>query len=73
MKNYDQQEINEIVDCMYYVDYVTDQIIIKEGEDGKHMYVLEGACMNRWDNVFERAAVECLVSNNVLIVFFFYF
>ena len=42
MKNYDQQEISEIVDCMYYVEYAADELIIKEGEDGKVMYVLEG-------------------------------
>ncbi|GAV00456.1 hypothetical protein RvY_11299-2 [Ramazzottius varieornatus] len=41
MKNYDQQEISEIVDCMYYVEYAADELIIKEGEDGKVMYVLE--------------------------------
>ncbi|XP_055332267.1 cGMP-dependent protein kinase 1-like isoform X2 [Paramacrobiotus metropolitanus] len=41
MKNYDHQEISEIVDCMYYVEYAADEIIIQEGEDGKLMYVLE--------------------------------
>ncbi|OQV18731.1 cGMP-dependent protein kinase 1 [Hypsibius exemplaris] len=41
MKNYDQQEISEIVDCMFYVEYAADELIIKEGEDGKVMYVLE--------------------------------
>jgi hypothetical protein len=42
MKNYDQQEISEIVDCMFFVEYAADELIIKEGEDGKVMYVLEG-------------------------------
>lgn len=41
LKNLDMTQINEIVDCMYPVNYPRGSIIIKEGDVGSIMYVLE--------------------------------
>lgn len=43
MKNLEPAQIREIVDCMYPVDYPRGSIIIKEGDVGSIMYVMEGA------------------------------
>jgi hypothetical protein len=42
MKNLDMGQIREIVDCMYPVDYTKDSLIIKEGDVGSLVYVMEG-------------------------------
>lgn len=42
MKNLDMGQIWEIVDCMYFVDYIKDSFIIKEGDVGLFVYVMEG-------------------------------
>lgn len=41
MKNLEQNEINEITECMYPKEYKKDSLIIKEGEVGSEVYVLE--------------------------------
>jgi len=41
MKNLELPQINEIVDCMYPVDYKEDSLIIKEGDVGSIVYVME--------------------------------
>ena len=43
MKNLEMAQIREIVDCMYPVDYPRGSLIIKEGDVGSIMYVMEGA------------------------------
>ncbi|XP_045036539.1 cGMP-dependent protein kinase, isozyme 2 forms cD4/T1/T3A/T3B isoform X2 [Daphnia magna] len=41
MKNLELAQIREIVDCMYPVDYPRGSLIIKEGDVGSIMYVME--------------------------------
>ncbi|XP_054454619.1 cGMP-dependent protein kinase 1-like isoform X2 [Anoplopoma fimbria] len=41
MKNLELSQIQEIVDCMYPVDYGKDACIIKEGDVGSLVYVME--------------------------------
>ncbi|XP_068585422.1 cGMP-dependent protein kinase 1-like isoform X2 [Cebidichthys violaceus] len=41
MKNLELSQIQEIVDCMYPVDYEKDACIIKEGDVGSLVYVME--------------------------------
>ncbi|XP_071953557.1 cGMP-dependent protein kinase 1-like isoform X2 [Antedon mediterranea] len=41
MKNLELSQIQEIVDCMYPVEYSKDSFIIKEGDVGSLVYVLE--------------------------------
>ncbi|XP_018968250.2 cGMP-dependent protein kinase 1-like isoform X1 [Cyprinus carpio] len=42
MKNLELSQIQEIVDCMYPVEYDKDSCIIKEGDVGSLVYVMEG-------------------------------
>lgn len=42
MKNLEPSQIREIVDCMYPVEYCKDAVIIKEGDVGSLVYVMEG-------------------------------
>lgn len=41
MKNLDMTQIREIVDCMYPVQYAAKSLIIKEGDVGSIVYVME--------------------------------
>ncbi|XP_037902440.1 cGMP-dependent protein kinase, isozyme 2 forms cD4/T1/T3A/T3B isoform X3 [Hermetia illucens] len=41
MKNLDMTQIREIVDCMYPVKYAAKSLIIKEGDVGSIVYVME--------------------------------
>ncbi|XP_069581239.1 cGMP-dependent protein kinase 1-like isoform X2 [Brachyistius frenatus] len=41
MKNLQPSQIQEVVDCMYPVDYGTDACIIEEGDVGSLVYVME--------------------------------
>ncbi|XP_031619272.1 cGMP-dependent protein kinase, isozyme 2 forms cD4/T1/T3A/T3B isoform X2 [Contarinia nasturtii] len=41
MKNLDMNQIREIVDCMYPVQYAAKSLIIKEGDVGSIVYVME--------------------------------
>ena len=42
MKNLELSQIREIVDCMHPVDYKQGSWIIKEGDVGSLVYVMEG-------------------------------
>ena len=42
MKHLDNAQIEEIVECMYPVDYAANSLIIKEGDVGSIVYVMEG-------------------------------
>ena len=42
MKNLQTSQIREIVDCMYPVRYNADSMIIREGDVGSLVYVMEG-------------------------------
>ncbi|KAJ3649350.1 hypothetical protein Zmor_021100 [Zophobas morio] len=42
MKNLETSQIREIVDCMYPETYRVGSLIIKEGDVGSIVYVLEG-------------------------------
>lgn len=42
MKNLELSQIQEIVDCMYPVEFGKDSCIIKEGDVGSLVYVMEG-------------------------------
>ena len=42
MKNLEATQITEIVDCMYPIEYAKGALIIKEGDVGSIVYVLEG-------------------------------
>lgn len=42
MKNLEITQIREIVDCMYPVQYAKGSLIIKEGDVGSIVYVMEG-------------------------------
>ncbi|MGH0151666.1 UNVERIFIED_CONTAM: hypothetical protein FKN15_020571 [Acipenser sinensis] len=44
MKNLELSQIQEIVDCMYPVEYGKDSCIIKEGDVGSLVYVMEASC-----------------------------
>lgn len=44
MKNLEMTQIREIVDCMYPVEYAAGSLIIKEGDVGSIVYVMEGMC-----------------------------
>lgn len=41
MKNLDSAQVKEITNCMYPVNYSKDELIIKEGDVGKSVYVME--------------------------------
>ncbi|VEN61977.1 unnamed protein product [Callosobruchus maculatus] len=45
MKNLEVTQIKEIVDCMYPEEYKTGSIIIREGDVGSTVYVLEEGCV----------------------------
>lgn len=52
MKNLELSQIQEIVDCMYPVDYGKDACIIKEGDVGSLVFVMEGESKNTGWNWF---------------------
>ena len=41
MKNLETCQISEIVDCMYPMEYAKGSLIIKEGDIGSIVYVME--------------------------------
>ena len=43
LKNLSVTNIREIVDCMFPVEYKKDSMIIKEGDVGSRVYVMEGS------------------------------
>ena len=42
MKNLESAQIKEIVDCMHPVEYAKGSLIIKEGDVGSSVFVMEG-------------------------------
>lgn len=42
LKHLSTGSIREIIDCMQLVDYKKETVIIKEGDVGSKLYVLEG-------------------------------
>ena len=42
LRNLDLQQILELVDCMYPVEVARNCLIIREGDDGSLVYVMEG-------------------------------
>lgn len=54
MKNLEIAQIREIVDCMYPVEYAAGSLIIKEGDVGSIVYVMEGKRRNfvSWGQFF---------------------
>ncbi len=49
MKNLEMGQIKEIVDCMYPVEFRKDSMIIREGDVGSLVYVMEGEREGRKD------------------------
>ena len=41
MKNLESVQVKEITNCMYPVNYSKDDLIIKEGDVGKSVFVME--------------------------------
>lgn len=52
MKNLEMDQIMSIVDCMYPLEHATNNIIIKEGDVGNLVYIMEGNKFNILDNLF---------------------
>ena len=48
MKNHEPLQMKEIVDSMYPVEYTKESWIIKEGEVGSMVYMLEGKLHRRY-------------------------
>ncbi len=42
MKNLELDQIESIVECMYPVEFNADSLIIKEGDVGNVVYIIEG-------------------------------
>lgn len=69
MKNLESTQIREIVDCMYPVEYAADSVIIKEGDVGSIVYVMEGKfsnpmlCKYNYERVNILYSEYCRVSN----------
>ena len=42
MKNIDMDQIISIVDCMYPLEHKNNTLIIKEGDIGNVVYIVEG-------------------------------
>lgn len=55
MKNLEITQIRETVDCMYPVEYAAGSLIIKEGDVGSIVYVMEG----KWKFKFFFAFAVC--------------
>lgn len=55
MKNLELSQIQEIVDCMYPVEYDKESCIIKEGDVGSLVYVMEGEYS--WDANKKRKSI----------------
>lgn len=42
LKKLEASQIREVMECMYEKKCKKDEYVIKEGEQGSHLYVLEG-------------------------------
>lgn len=52
MKNLESTQIREIVDCMYPVEYAAESVIIKEGDVGSIVYVMEGKMFSNLNTIY---------------------
>lgn len=59
MKNLELSQIQEIVDCMYPVEYGKDSCIIKEGDVGSLVYVMEGMLHNWKLRIYVKYMLAC--------------
>ncbi|XP_022080649.1 cGMP-dependent protein kinase 1-like isoform X2 [Acanthaster planci] len=70
MKNLELSQIQEIVDCMYPVEYSRDSCIIKEGDVGSLVYVLEdGKVEVTKDGKFLTTMGKCKVFGELAILY----
>ena len=60
MKNLELGQIREIVDCMYPVEYTKDSMIIKEGDVGSLVYVMEGKSTFVDKNIISRTSFDSM-------------
>lgn len=76
MKNLDMTQIREIVDCMYPVQYAAKSLIIKEGDVGSIVYVMEGECCsvsafrNKYRTAYSRRHRRFMIRTWTGLVFF---
>ncbi|CAH2269478.1 jg27288 [Pararge aegeria aegeria] len=56
MKNLEMTQIREIVDCMYPVEYAAGSLIIKEGDVGSIVYVMEVLALTVKENIVRKPA-----------------
>ncbi len=61
MKNLEMSQIQEIVDCMHPVDYDKNSCIIKEGDVGSLVYVMEGERQEQ-KNTFLKSKSVCALN-----------
>jgi len=79
MKNLEMTQIREIVDCMYPVEYEAGSLIIKEGDVGSIVYVMEGRffsinimyCIPRFAQQ-RNSRKKTTEMHNIKVTFFFY-
>ena len=45
MRNLEQVQISEIVECMYMREFKREQYVIREGGVGTQLYVIAGICV----------------------------
>lgn len=69
MKNLDLTQIREIVDCMYPVKYPAKNLIIKEGDVGSIVYVMEGEFGVTFIKMFIYLRLYCKVSKKTIFVY----
>ena len=48
MKNLEMDQIMSIVDCMYPLEQKNGSVIIKEGDVGNLVYIMEGKIVVEW-------------------------
>lgn len=49
MKNLESDQIEDIVECMYPVEFAKNSLIIKEGDIGNMVYITQGDLMKSHD------------------------
>ncbi|KAK5623479.1 hypothetical protein CRENBAI_013793 [Crenichthys baileyi] len=59
MKNLELSQIQEIVDCMYPVEYGKDSCIIKEGDVGSLVYVMEATVQPVYHTYQRQQEAKC--------------
>lgn len=52
MKNLEEDQIDNIVNCMYPVEFAKESLIIKEGDIGNIVYAIEGRLIIIVCNIF---------------------